>query len=90
MTVRMQQVVASCLEMAVISNDNKLPNTCNKPVATRRGAQRISNDDHEEILDEIARREALEYEEEEEIESEEEDDQEEEESNDAGSVDSGS
>jgi hypothetical protein len=91
-TVRMQQVVASNLRLDEISTTNKLPNTCRKREATSVGARRISNHDHDEILDEIARRDALEYEEEEpeeeEIIQQEEEDEESEEENEEGSLDS--
>jgi hypothetical protein len=44
-----------------ISIVNKLPNTCNKPEAKRLGAKHVSDDQHEEILDEIARHAALDH-----------------------------
>jgi hypothetical protein len=56
----MKQVVEADLFMEPISIVNKLPNTCNKPEAKRLGAKHVSDDQHEEILDEIARRAALE------------------------------
>jgi hypothetical protein len=60
-TVRMQQVIAPDLALLSISNQNKLPNTCNKREATKIGAKRISNKDHDLFLDEINRRSILEY-----------------------------
>ena len=60
-TVRMQQVIAPCLALLPISTQNKLPNTCNKKEAKKYGAKRISNEDHDMLLDEINRRSILEY-----------------------------
>jgi hypothetical protein len=62
-TVRMKQVVAADLFMEPISNVNNPPNTCNKPEARRLGAKRVSEKEHEEIMEEIARRAALEHDE---------------------------
>jgi hypothetical protein len=60
-TVRMQQVIAPDLALMPISKQNKLPNACNKREATKLGAKRISNEDHEIFLDEINRRSILDY-----------------------------
>lgn len=60
-TVRMKQVVADDLFMEPISNENNLPNTCNKPEARRMGEKRVSEKEHEEIMEEIACRAALEH-----------------------------
>jgi hypothetical protein len=60
----MQQVVSSKVELESISEMNKLPHTCDRRTATRLGAKRISNEDHDEMLEEIHRREALEFDEE--------------------------
>jgi hypothetical protein len=57
----MQQVIALDLALMPISKQNKLPNTCNKREATKLGAKRISNEDHEIFLDEINRRGILDY-----------------------------
>jgi hypothetical protein len=38
-----------------------LPNICNKPEAQRLGAKHVSDDQHEEILDKIAHRAALDH-----------------------------
>jgi hypothetical protein len=62
-TVQMKQVVAADLFMEPISTVNNLPNTCNKPETRRLGAKHVSDDQHEEILDEIARRAALDHDE---------------------------
>jgi hypothetical protein len=50
----MKKVVKADLFMEPISIVNNLPNTCNKPEARRLGAKHVSDDQHEEILDEIA------------------------------------
>jgi hypothetical protein len=60
-TVRMQEVIAPDLALLPISKQNKLPNTCKKTEATKFGAKRISNDNHDMLLDEINRRSILEY-----------------------------
>jgi hypothetical protein len=44
---------------------SRLPNTCNKTEARRKGAQKVSNHDHGRLLDEISRMEILEFVEEE-------------------------
>lgn len=62
-TVRMKQIVAADLSLDPISNVNRLPNTCNKAEARRLGAKHVSDEQHEEILDEIARRAALDHDE---------------------------
>ena len=49
--------------MDLISIVNNLPNTCNKPEARWLGAKHVSDDQHKEILDEIARRAALDHDE---------------------------
>jgi hypothetical protein len=61
-TVQMKQVVAADLFMELISIVNNLPNICNKPAEARRsGAKHVSDDQHEEILDEIAHYAALDH-----------------------------
>jgi hypothetical protein len=65
MTVlRVRQVVAPNIALMPISRSCELPNTCNKQGAIRRGAKHISLNQHEAILEEISRREALDYDEE--------------------------
>lgn len=59
----MQHVVSADMKMDPISAENKLPNTCNKAEATRKGAKKIRDDDIEDIIHETARRTALEFEE---------------------------
>ena len=46
--------------MEKISKENQLPWGCNKQEATRLKAKRISRHDHDHIIEEIIRREALE------------------------------
>ncbi len=41
--------------------DNPLPRTCSKKEASRHDARKVSILDHEEIMDEIERRDRLEY-----------------------------
>jgi hypothetical protein len=60
-TVQMKQVVAADFFMEPISNVNNPPNTCNKPEARRLGAKCVSEKEHEEIMEEIAHRAALEH-----------------------------
>jgi hypothetical protein len=43
---------------------HKLPLTCDRQTATYLGAKRIRNEDHDEMLEEICRREAFEFDEE--------------------------
>ena len=67
----MQQVVLSDATLLPISRSNKPPNTCNKASATRLKACKICLDDHDQILEDINRRDRLSYDE---ASSEEEDD----------------
>jgi hypothetical protein len=60
-TVQMKQIVAADLFLDPISNVNKLPNTCNKTEARRLGAKHVSDDEHKEIYDKIARCAALDH-----------------------------
>jgi hypothetical protein len=62
--VRVKQVVAPKVVLYEISVDNKLPNNCNKRAAAEQQAKRIALAQHETILDEISRRELLDYDEE--------------------------
>ena len=59
--VCVQQLVAPDLKLKPISAKNKLPNTCNKTQATKLNAEKLRDDDHEAILEEISRRTALEH-----------------------------
>ena len=76
--VRVQQVVAADLQLEPISETNMLPKGMSKKskgITTKKNAQKIDKYDHEAILDEICRREAVEQEEElEDPDSEDEDD----------------
>jgi hypothetical protein len=85
-TVRLQQVLVTNLEIHPQSTTSKLSNTCNKVAARSKGAQMINVNDHEKIVDKIARHEILDFYEEEDDEDEEEeeddDDDEEDDNND--------
>ncbi len=82
-TVRLQQVLVANLEIHTESTTSKLPNTCNKVAARSKGARMINVNDHEKIVDEIARRAILDfYEEEDDDEEEEEEDNDDEEEDD--------
>ena len=61
--VRMQQVVLPDATLLPISKSNKLPNTCNKASATRLKACKIFLNDHDQILEDINRRDRLSYDE---------------------------
>ena len=63
-TVRLQQVIDPMLELLEISPANKLPNNCDKRACTRLRARKISNESHEELIEEIHRRECLDFDEE--------------------------
>jgi hypothetical protein len=63
--VRMKQVLSADLSLGPISEACPLPNNCDKRVATRLGAKQVRNADHEELLEEIQRRVALDYDEDE-------------------------
>jgi hypothetical protein len=71
-TIRVQHVVAADLELQKPSNQIKLPSTCNRREALNKKATRLSDDSHLRILDEINRRDILDYEEDEEEESDDE------------------
>jgi len=70
--VRMQHVVAANLLLEAIDESNKLPNACNKKHAAQLGAMRISDHDHEVIMEEARRRDLLEHDELEQLEEDEE------------------
>jgi hypothetical protein len=59
--VRLQQVILEDLILCDESEDSRLPNTCNKTQARNKGAQKISEQDHGRLLDEITRMEMLEF-----------------------------
>jgi hypothetical protein len=63
-TVQMQQVVAADSKLMPISPDNQLPRTCRRQHAQELGAVRVSDEDHDEIMEEIHRREILDFDEE--------------------------
>ena len=60
----MQQVFAADTPMAPIAPNNKLPNNCDMRGATRLCAFKVPNESHDQIIEEIYRREVLEYDEE--------------------------
>jgi hypothetical protein len=60
-TVRLQQVIASNLHLQPLSSTNKLPNTCNKTVAQRKAAKKLSGHLHDVLLSEIARRDMMDH-----------------------------
>jgi hypothetical protein len=61
--VRMQQVVLPDATLLPISSSNKLPNTCNKSSAIRLKACKICLHAHDQILEDINRRDRLCYDE---------------------------
>jgi predicted Fe-S protein YdhL (DUF1289 family) len=58
--VRLQQVVASEISL-VGTTGARLPNTCGRKTAERLNAKKVSNEDHEAILEEIGMREGLDH-----------------------------
>ena len=55
-----RHVVLGQVKMEEISPTNPLPRACNKKSAKEKNALKIAADDHELIIEEIIRREALE------------------------------
>ena len=70
--VRMQHVVAPDLLLEPVSASNTLPNTCAKQKARDLGAVRVSDHDHDVLMEEARRRDLLEHDGLEEVESDEE------------------
>ena len=60
----MQHVVAAYTPMAPIAPNNKLPNNCDRLGATHLGALKVTNESYDQIIEEIYRREVLDYNEE--------------------------
>jgi hypothetical protein len=60
-TARLQQVILADLILHEESEGSRLPNTCNKTEARSEGAQKVSEQDHGRLLDEITRMEILEF-----------------------------
>jgi hypothetical protein len=56
-------VLQSDFQPLPISADNKLPTSCNRAAATRLGAVRVAIEDHDLLLDEIARRHIIDHDE---------------------------
>jgi hypothetical protein len=62
-TMRLQQVIDPMLEMLDILPPNKLPGNCDKRTCERLGARKILNESHEELIEEIHRRECFDFDE---------------------------
>mmetsp|Transcript_12193 Transcript_12193/g.18714 ORF Transcript_12193/g.18714 Transcript_12193/m.18714 type:complete len:102 (+) Transcript_12193:1069-1374(+) len=60
--ILVQHVVATKLELQPLSRTLKLPRTCDVTAAKRKGARKLSSTSHGKILEEIGRREELEFE----------------------------
>ena len=58
-TVRLKQVLLPNITMMKIDKINTLPKRCKKREAIKLGAQIMSNEDIDELLDEIHRRDKL-------------------------------
>ena len=67
-----RRIAPSLNQLEPVSNWNKLPNACNKKHAAQLGAMRISDHDHEVIMEEARRRDLLEHDELEQLEEDEE------------------
>ena len=61
--VFLQQVFAADLELLPMSTTNSLPNCCDVQTAKSKKAMSVSKDNHEEILEEINRRNMIDYDE---------------------------
>jgi hypothetical protein len=60
-TARLQQVILTCLILHEELEGSRFPNTCNKTEAKSEGAQKVWEQDHGRLLDEITRMEILEF-----------------------------
>ena len=69
--VEVRHVLKSGLEMEEVSATNPLPQACNRVEASRQKAKRVNILDHEAIMEEVERRNQLEYDNDEEEESDE-------------------
>ena len=54
--MRLKQVLVTGVTMMKISEENMLPNKCNKKKATNQGAMKIDDEDIKEIIEEVYRR----------------------------------
>ena len=54
--IRLKEVLITGVTMKMISDNNMLPNKCNKKQATNQGAMMIDDDDVYEIIEEVNRR----------------------------------
>jgi hypothetical protein len=73
--VRLQHVVGADLKMNQPAASIKLPSNCKHKDAVRKGARRLSVYSHKLLLDEINRRNAMDYKEEDKVESTDEEDE---------------
>jgi hypothetical protein len=61
--IRLQQVLVGNLNVLPVGGDNRLPNNYYRRRAEELGAFRVSDDEHDMLQDEIARRDLLDYDE---------------------------
>ena len=54
--IRLNQVLVTGVTMMKISEENMLPNRCNRKEATNQGAMKIDDEDIKEIIEEVYRR----------------------------------
>ena len=54
--IRLNQVLVTSVTMMKISEENMLPNRCNRKEATNQGAMKIDDEDIKEIIEEVYRR----------------------------------
>ena len=54
--IRLKQVLITGVTMKIISENNMLPNKCNKKQTTNQGVVKIDDDDIREIIEEVYRR----------------------------------
>ena len=54
--IKLKQVLMTGVTMKMISDNNMLPNKCNKKQATNQGAMKIDEDDIYEKIEEVYRR----------------------------------
>ena len=54
--IRLNQVLVTGVTMMKISDENILPNKCNRKEATNQGAMKIDDEDIKEIIEEVYRR----------------------------------
>ena len=54
--IRLKQVLVTGVTMMKISENNMLPNNCNRKEATNQGAMKIDDENIKEIIEEVYRR----------------------------------